>query len=347
MSDWIHRAVGIDAPKERSSAQYSNAYRHRIDLSTDLKNILFVKGSWSSSDGKTHELPFLDMEKHFFYDSKSNFFRSFACNRFFGGADCYGCNQQYKAKDTRVNIRNVKLWPVIHLDWYWRDSSKVQYDEPVFYVQPETRAQEREFENSEFHEKCFGKPGFIELGKAHQKHFTDIMMKVLGQCVGCIDHDHEKNGKIEIVGWGCKRCGGSLEDIETTGLGRDAWKAYGQKPKECPHCGHRDYPAEKVGCSQCPTPIRTEIYDVVLPLVKQGGQGKDTSIGLDLVEGEITYIDDYDLPDGSPLLERLDGEDRVFAPQIQAIYNAPDFKEIFAVECTEEYQKEQVFNRKG
>ena len=342
---WHHRAIGIDAPKERSTIKYSNAYRHRIDLNSEHKDILFVKGSWPSADGKTQDLPFYEMEKHFFYDPQTKFFRSFACGRFFGNSDCYACTQQYKKKDSRVNLRNVKLWPVIHLDWYWRDSSKVQYDEPVFYVQAENRSQERDFEDSEFHERVFGKPGFIELGHGHQAHLMDIVKKVLSQCVGCLEHDHEKNGKIEVVGWDCASCGAHYEDIETTSLNREEWKTYGQKVRTCPSCNSRDYPKEVIGCSQCPTPIRTEIYDMVLPLVKQG-KGKDTSVNLDLVEGAMTYIDEYDLPTGEPLMLGMDGDSRIFAPDIQDIYDSPDFRSIFEVETTAEYQQGQVFDRR-
>ena len=343
---WLNQARHIDAPKERSAAKYSNAYRHRIDLTKDEKDILIIKGSWSSQDGSVQNLPFKEVRKHYFYDPAGNngrgFFRSFVCAKSLGHDSCVGCDKQYKENDKRVTLRNAKLWPVIHLDHYYRDESKMQYDEPAFFVQAETRSQEREFDNLETHTRVFGKPGFIELGRAHQEQLLDIFEKVTSSCVGCLEHDHETNGKIEVIAWDCPHCGARLEDIETTNLGRDAWRAFGHAPRTCGSCRHRGFPTEVVGCSQCPDAIRTEIYDVVLPLIKQGS-GKDTSINLAF--GQMPkYIDEYDLPSGAPLLDKLDGANRIFDRSIMDIYSPPNFDEIFAVEATREYQ-EGIFSR--
>lgn len=335
---WLDRARGLNNPeREQKALKFSNAWRHRIELNKESKDILIVKGSWPSSVQGAGDLPFWETKKHYFYDphrTPKPMFRSFMCAKSLNKNACSGCEYQFSKRDKRFTLRNVNIWPVVHLDWYYRVVN--EYGDAPYYVQPETRSEEREFDSSEYHTKVFGKPGFIELGRAHQEQFLDILSSFSKSCIGCLEHDFPTNGNIEVIAWDCESCGARLEDIETTSLKRADWMAFGQSPKKCHSCGARNYPNDVLGCSQCDSPQRTEIHDIVLPLVKQGG-GKDTSINLDFGQS-VTYIDEYILPNGNPLLDGMSSTgDRIFDPIIADIYTTPNFEEIFSIEVTEEY----------
>jgi len=344
MSDWLNKARYLNAPKERTQKKFSSSWRFRVDFKDpEPKDILLIKKSFPDLKGEVEELPFLQLRKHYFYDPMKSKFRSFACGRNYG-KNCHACHRQYDKGDKRLTARTANLWPAVHLDWYYRVEN--EYGDKPYFIQPENRSQEREFDDLDTHVKVFGAPKFLELGNSHQEMLYDILGNVVSECVGCLEHDQETNGNIEVVGWGCKSCGIPLEEIETTTLGRDEWRTFGQRKVSCHSCGYKGLPKEMVGCSQCPTPIRAEIYDVVLPLVKQG-QGKDKSINL--AYGKMpTYIDEYDVtqPDGSkaPLLDRLDGPNRIFNEYLteNVLKYMPDLKDLHSIEADLEFQEEII-----
>lgn len=343
---WLNKARHLDAPKERVQKKYSNSWRFRIAPDTvGPKDILILPGSFSNIEGDVQGMPFWQTLKHYFYDPQKKKFRSFMCGKAFN-KECYACHRQYDKDDKRLQIRKANLWPVVHLDWHYRVEN--EYGDAPYFVQAENRAQEREFDDLETHRRVFGRPGFMELGKGHQEMLLDILSNVVSQCVGCLEHDFDANGKIEVCAWSCSSCGTVLEDIETTTLNRDEWRKFGQSRKTCTSCRTKDFPKEVVGCTQCPTAIRTEIYDVVIPLVKQGS-GKDTSINLGF--GMMPkYIDEYDVYDLNgnkvPLLDRMDGNVRIYDKtlQEQVINYLPNLKNLLEVEAEREFQEDIIIN---
>lgn len=337
---WMQRSRFMDEaqPQARKSVN-SFAFRHEIKLGRDATPLIFVEANYPAYDGSPWQVPYWEWRRHTFRDPGAgnggrDFFRTFACGRGNNrGASCAACDMQFgPTKDKRLSLRNVRYWNVIALEHTYRIEN--DFGE-VYYQTPENRAQERELEEKGG-VQTFGRLGYLEVGKAHHGNLMDIFERVSGMCVGCLEDDNvQGNGKLTTVAYACSSCGNRLEDIETTSLGRDAWRDYGARKQRC-GCGHNDLPVAELACSQCQHPTPAEIYDLVFPLVKSG-QGKDTSINLDFGQ-QPTFVDEYRVGDGY-LMDGLNADgSRNWVSDIAAKYTPLDFGNLFATERSAEYQ---------
>ena len=338
-----HDLEGPAKPKVTNSF----AFRHEVKLlpGADATNVIFIEAAFPTY-GKPGTMPFWEWRRHTFRDpgrghNGRDFFRTFACGR--GdrrGADCLACDMQFgPSKDKRVSIRNVRYWPVIALEHTFRIEN--DFGE-VYYITPENRAHEREIQ-----EKggvpTFGRPGYIEVGKAHHTNLADIFERVDSMCVGCLEEEGAEPGKLSTIAYDCAACGNELENLETTRLSRNDWRQYGWKAQAC-GCGAKEIPVKRLSCSTCQQPRPAEIYDLVFPLVKTGS-GKDTAINLEYGTQPV-FVDEYEIGDGRYLMEGLDDNgNRVWAPEIAEKYSPLNFPELFATEMSHDYQKNSVFER--
>lgn len=335
MSDWLSAGIySMNTPKEKSGKrQFNHAYREELKLDTEPKNIIFVPGEYASYDHRVNvKLPYWEWERHTFKDG--NRFRSFICSR--GNdrsAECFACTRRYaKPKgDPRIGGARKKYFSVIHLDWYYHVQN--EYGDSYF-AQPRTQSQAREFEDQ--YERVFGALRYLPLGNAHAGQLFSLFEQVRDKCAGCLDNDLPRQGRLTPVGYVCGSCNAKVEDIETTELNRADFQALQYKKVRCPSCGHEGLPEPVLHCSNdCGSPTRSEIYDMVFPLVKQGS-GKDTVVSIPYGES-LTPIDDFSF-DGQALFDD-DGE---MIPSIAKIYQPLDFHKVFEVEFTQEYQREII-----
>jgi DNA-directed RNA polymerase subunit RPC12/RpoP len=336
MSDWMQRARYMDeTPRGGNKQKISFAFRHEVQLNRNARNILFVEAAYPAYNNPEWVVPFFEWRRHSFRDMRNGreFFRSFMCTRGNTSASCPACDLQFaRNPDARFAIRNVKYWPVIDLDWYYEITNK--YGDPPYYAQPENRAQEMEWANE--YKKVYGKLGYIEIGKAHNQQLLDIFDHVTSMCVGCVEEGHKKPSRVQVTAYQCSGCGHEFDNVNTTSMSQVDWAKAGYTKAACPKCGKNDLPKQVIGCRQCKSPRRAEIYDVVLPLVKTG-TGKDTAINMEFGSTPI-FVDDWNLPDGSPLMDGLNANgSRAWSPQIVQAYHSLDFKSVFADELDPSY----------
>ena len=339
MSDWMQRARYMqDAPRAGGSKQkISFAFRNEISLGRNARNLLFVQAEYPTYAPSPWTVPFFEWRRHSFRDTRNgrDFFRSFMCSKGNSGGSCAACDLQFaRTPDARFSLRNVKYWPVIDLDWYYEITNK--YGDPPYFAQPENRAQETEWAGE--YRKVFGKLGYIEIGKAHNEQLLDIFNHVTSMCVGCLEEDFKKPGRIVVTSYECASCGHEFDNAAKTKMSQTEWEKAGHTKASCPKCGTDDLPKQVIGCRQCKSPRRAEIYDVVLPMIKSGS-GKDTAINMEF-GATPTFVDDWNLPDGSPLFNGLNADgSRAWAPDIAGIYRPIDFSAIFADELDPEYAR--------
>lgn len=332
--DFLSRSRYIDeAPRPKSGGK-SFAFRHEIKLGREPSNILFIRAEYPAYRSDINEnLPFWEWRRHSFKDG--NKFRTFMCSR---GNDrskeCYACDLQFNKNDPRINVRTVRYWSVIDLDWYYINN----YGERI---KPTSRAEERQFEADGL-ERVFGKAGYLELGKAHNTNLLDIFEQTSNMCVGCLDQDDiDSPGRVEIVAYVCASCDTVYDTAENTAKSRDQWRSFGHSPILCSGCGSKDFPKGEIACGQCDSPRRAEIFDLVYPLVKNGS-GKDTSVNLGFGTN-VQFIDDYELPNGDILLNGVNKDGSLdFSGGINEIYKPIDFNEMFKEQLEPEFSKSVI-----
>ena len=343
---WMQRSRFMDeAPRETSSkSAMSFAFRQEIKLGRTATPIIFVDAQYPSYGGEDWTVPYYEWRRHTFRapgagNGGRDFFRTFACGR--GnqrGADCPACDLQFgPTKDKRLSIRNVRYWTAIALEHtYFMQNDFGE----TWYQTPETRAQERELEDKGG-VPTFGRLGYIEVGKAHHANLMDIFERAAQMCTGCLEEEGlNGTGTLTTASYLCNSCGNELENIETTRLGRDAWREFGARKQKC-SCGHNDLPHAVLECSQCKNPTPAEIFDLVFPLCKTG-TGKDTAINLDFGAKPV-FVDEYEITfDGRTgyLMDGLtENNERNWAPVIAEKYAPLDFDKIFEVERSAAYQQ--------
>jgi hypothetical protein len=327
-----------DAPFTKKKSR-SFSFRDEIKLNHEAKNILFVEAQYPAyrqdilPSNHSGMMPFWEWRRHSFKEGSK--FRTFMCAKGNAGrtVTCEACERQYGKNDARLSLRNVRYWPVIDLDWYYLNAYGSR-------VQPRDRAEERDFEVNL--PKVYGKLGYLALGKVHHNNVLDLIGKTSTMCVGCIEHDHEKPGKVSVVGYSCKSCGSELEDIQTTNLNSADWRKFSHSLSHCPSCGSRDFPDQVLACDTCPSPAKASIYDLVLPLVKNG-EGKDTSINLAFGESP-QFVDDFEIPDmesggSAPLLSDISESGVRDFSSLNGLYEPLDIPAMFADEIDNEFVK--------
>ena len=332
--DFISRSRYIDEAPRAKSGGKSFAFRHEIKLDREPKNIMFIRAEYPAYRPDISEnLPFWEWRRHSYKDGSK--FRTFMCSR---GNDrskeCYACDLQFNKDDARINMRTVRYWSVIDLDWYYVNS----YGERV---KPKSKAEERQFEADGL-EKVFGKAGYLEVGKSHNTNLLDIFEQTSNMCAGCLEDESVLSpGKIEIVSYTCHSCGAAFDTAETTDKSRAEWRAFGHAPLSCKSCGSKDFPVGEIACDQCDHPKRAEIFDLVFPLVKNGS-GKDTSVNLAFGQN-VQFIDDYELPSGNILLNGVNKDGSLdLADGINDIYKPIDFLDLFKEQLEPDFAKSVI-----
>jgi len=318
--DFLTHARYIEEKPRPKAGGRSFAFRKEIKLDREPKNILFVEALYDAYRTDVDlKLPFYEWRRHSFKDGEK--FRTFMCARGNQGrdAECHACDLQFNRDDKRLNLRVARYWPVIHLEEYYIN----QYQERV---QPKSRAEERDFEERGY-EKVFGKLGFLELGVQHHGNLLDIFEMSSSMCVGCLE-EHDKSGRLEVISYKCPHCGHLHDHAETTELNKEQWRTFGNAKHACPACSKTDFADKELACSQCESPERSSIFDLIFPLVKNGS-GKDTSINLEFGNSP-SFVDDFELPDGSPLMNGLKPDGSRDFSSLGDLYSKLDFSELFA-----------------
>lgn len=332
---WVQQARFRSAPKARKQSTGRINLAHREEIKPTGTPLLFVAGEYPVFGEPNQSAPFWQHPRHTIVDTVNGrrYIRTFMCTR---GADrrgnCPACVLQYEQEDKRFNRRMMTYFTVIDLSWHVRHTNK--YGD-IVWTKPSSPGEERRLLQEEGAERIFGRKGYLALGPGHRNQLFDLVEQIQSKCSYCVEPG-KRQAKLTPARYVCSGCEMVFEDMETTMLSGDELKELSVSKIRCSGCGRNDLPKIEYNCSNdCEQPTPTEIFDVVIPLAKRG-TGTDTMLA---VTDDITMIDDFEMPDGTPL---FDSESEEFAVDISPV----DFAQIFNVEMDPAYQ-EGIIERAG
>jgi hypothetical protein len=371
MTNWMRRNRRKVQRGSKGSGAKGNkrcfGFREEIQLTRKPKNLLFLRGDYTSFRGEEN-LPFWTWIRHKFIDAgnqvtrtgrdgseyQRDFMASFFCTRA-GTPDwsgeCTACDRNNprmdpEDKDKRLGASSIAHWSVIDLSWYYRTVNK--WGDTV-YKQPASAAEEKKFQD-EGYEKVFGKKGYLNFGPLHKEQFDDNVLKTIERmCGGCeweLGHEHRYEGSLEPAIFKCESCGGTVEDLaisEWNGNQIDQ-VAYGDVDVKCPSCGFIGQAEVEYGCTECTSPTPVDLFDCIIPLSKfvSTTENGKTNSAIQVPTGkQIIFATDFKLPDGEDLVRITDSGETEFNPSFveRGLTTPIDFKgDLFAKQDDSEYQ---------
>lgn len=327
----LRRSVLQERQKKKSSQGWSGSWRDRFDVpKADAEDILLAPGLYEddrpdSIKENGGEAPMKHYHVHPSHTYKDrDLFRMGRCAGGWEGhdGDCLGCYRK-ESGDKRVgHPRAIHSLNLLHLALYRKETLKdksgkprrFEHDDPegrhkrgdpIRGWVPVTRARDikevkqnlgellEEGEASMFRKK------YVEVGSSHLQNLMAIDDMAKKHCF-C-------GGQTTPSQFNCAKCDSVLLDVEEANLTPEERDEFAIQRQRCDACGHYDFPDMDYVCDDCDDPQPLNAFQVVAS-VRKAGEGTSSTIYID----KITPIYEYELPDGSSLLE-WDKEEDDFA----------------------------------
>jgi hypothetical protein len=142
---------------------------------------------------------------------------------------------------------------------------------------------------------------YMELGSGFRDQLATIEDESSTMCM-C-------GGDLTPIVFLCEQCEEVLADVEgddeDDGMDEAEIAAYSAERQRCQACGHQGFPVAEPVCSDCDDPQALTPFDVVVKIRKRG-EGTGTTLIFD----EVIPLTEFELPDGSSLLQ-WDGDEPV------------------------------------
>lgn len=297
--NWTQRAKAHAAKKSggRGGGGGGFHWRDNLQITEEMSGdfIRVIDGNFLqeflAEDGETvitDTLPYLAIREHTDFDKHSCicsggvrwFSKEFAlecpsCVEF------WACVAERKAKkargDTskgpnRMNVTDKSVWPVWDYGWYSQVSDTNK--EGQLSINPKTQ--------QPYTSWVKGHPQLL----AQQGRQVHAWKQ--GHLIPWVLYETQKTwlmGENLFIGQGCKSCGARdaivcaakvcrgcrapIYDPNNTTLTREQREQLEKNPFTCPQCKLVAFIDEQLYCRQCPNPVRTSIFDVVLQVQKQ------------------------------------------------------------------------------
>ena len=145
-----------------------------------------------------------------------------------------------------------------------------------------------------------------------------------------IDEMASKNcfcgGNLAPAKFLCEKCNDVLLDVDATNLGVKQINEFGSNRQRCGSCGHHGFPASTNICDnqQCEAPAPLSVFDVVA-YVRKHGEGTNSSVVIE----KIVPLMEFQLPDGSYLIEDYVGEIPKWTEPVGKVSTQFDFERVF------------------
>lgn len=311
--------------KKKTGKGWKGNWRDRLTISKDYAMpILLCPGEYDEpredkigeNDGVPPVNHYFVHPSHAYKQATGNAFRMWRCACGYNGeGDCLGC---YRAEhgDKRVGgRRDTFSINALHIGLYEKaavkdkDGKTVRYSEdtenakagdPVMAWQEITKARDKKEALNDIDAKleegsvALFRKKYIEVGSGHLDNLMQIDELASKRCA-C-------GGELTPTRFSCESCGEVLCDIEDSNMEPKDVLRYSDERQRCPECGHLGFTEAEVMCDECSDPRPLTCFNVVA-LVRKAGEGTKSTIFVD----KIIPLDEYQLPDGSYLLDIDEG----------------------------------------
>lgn len=314
----LRRSVRGEKRRNQSKG-WKGGWRDRLNIpKANTTDILLCAGSYEDiREDVLRENDGMPVEKHYHVHPNHTFkngdlFRSSPCPRGYDNdaADCVFCDG-IDHGDKRVGRRRDQFsMNVIHFDIYKRmpvinrEGKTLKYEDDreghhkrgdtIMSWQLVTKARDRQdavddLESGSPDVVAYRKK-YITVGSSHLQNIMEID-KLAGKRCAC-------GGQLSPVEFTCQNCGEVIANVLDRNLGHDDIVAFEDDRQRCQHCGYFGFADIVSECHECDTPTPLTGFNVVAS-VRKSGEGTSSTI----VVEKITPVFDYELPDGSSIVE--------------------------------------------
>lgn len=347
----LRRSV-MGEKKKSTGKGWRGSWRDRLDIPKgDATDILLCPGEYSNESPTAKKnnngvAPVTHYSADKFHTFKGNvggkrdgFFKCRCAGGWEKDEDCLGCLSDEEG-DKRVQTRTIFSLNVLHLALYEMQEltdkkgkvrtyqnddpdGKWEAGDPINGWVELTRARDRKDAKDSLDEGLadgwltMWRKKYVEVGSGHLEHLMAIDDYAKKHCM-C-------GGSTEPVTFHCEGCEGVLTTVEDSNFTSEERDQYAQERHRCDECGHVGMPDMEYICDECGDDAEPLNAFQVVASVRKTGTGTSSSIDVE----DVTPLWDYELPDGSSLLEYDDDDELiedeegnvVFAEDVEKLVN--------------------------